>query len=61
MDNCCIVIIEILTETPELTIFEIHKKTFLGPKDIFNILEGTKNGFQFKSSKTNKGLVYSKI
>lgn len=54
-------IVEILTENSNLTISEIHQKTFLEPKDIFNILEGTKYGFQFKSLKTEKGLVYSKI
>ena len=54
-------ILETLTENPNLTISEIHKKTFLEPKDIFNILEGTTYGFQFKSSKTETGIKYSTI
>ena len=60
MDNYTI-IVEILTETPDLTICEIKEKTSLEPMDIFNILEGTEYGFQFRSFKTDKGLVYSKI
>lgn len=53
-------IMEALIKNSELTIFEIHQKTFLEPMDIFNILEGNKYGFQFESHKKEKGLVYSK-
>ena len=60
MDNYTKVV-EVLTETPELTICEIQEKTSLEPMEIFNILEGTEYGFQFKKSKKDKGIVYSKI
>jgi|GEM_PF-3862614 len=60
MDNYTI-IIEILTENPDLTICEIQEKTFLEAMQIFNILEGAEYNFRFKKSKTDKGFVYSKI
>jgi len=58
MDNYTKVV-EALTETPELTICEIHEKTLLEPKEIFRIIEGTKGSSQFKRSKKDKGFVYS--